>query len=132
MNIFDLHTQVLTDYRDFVRSFLLIADERARQFVDDALEKEARLWPDFLVQVSPSYSAGSAVDQMARQAEITSDTSSVFERPDGRPFKLYRHQEQAIRKALAQESFWRAFGCRSRSRGWYAWKGGVRLHGGQV
>jgi hypothetical protein len=105
MNVFDLHTQVLTDYRDFVRSFLLIADDKASQFVDDALEKEARLWPDFLVQVSPSYSAGSAVDQMARQGEITSDTASVFQRPDGRPFTLYRHQEEAVRKALAGESF---------------------------
>ncbi len=29
--IFDLHTSVLADYRDFVRSFLLTADERALQ-----------------------------------------------------------------------------------------------------
>lgn len=40
MTLFDLHSAVLTDYRDFVRSFLLIADERARQFVDDALDAE--------------------------------------------------------------------------------------------
>jgi hypothetical protein len=30
MTIFDLHSAVLADYRDFIRSFLLIADERAR------------------------------------------------------------------------------------------------------
>ena len=28
--IFDLHRSVLADYRDFVRSFFLIADKRAR------------------------------------------------------------------------------------------------------
>ena len=59
MNIFELHRDVLADYRDFVRSFLMIADEKARRFVDKALEEEARLWPDFLVQVSPSYATAS-------------------------------------------------------------------------
>jgi hypothetical protein len=30
MSIFDLHQSVLADYRDFVRSFFLIADDRGR------------------------------------------------------------------------------------------------------
>ena len=30
MSIFDLHSAVLDDYRDFVRSFFIITDERAR------------------------------------------------------------------------------------------------------
>jgi hypothetical protein len=54
MSIFDLHTAVLADYRDFVRSFFIVADERVRQFVEQALVAEARLWPDFLLQVSPA------------------------------------------------------------------------------
>jgi ATP-dependent helicase YprA (DUF1998 family) len=104
MNIFDLHTQVLTDYRDFVGSFLVIADEKAQQFVDKALEEEARLWPDFLVQVSPSYAIGSSVDQLAQQGKITGETAAIFQ-TDGKAFTLYRHQEEAIRKALAGDSF---------------------------
>jgi hypothetical protein len=28
MNIFDIHSAVLADYRDFIRSFLRIADSR--------------------------------------------------------------------------------------------------------
>jgi ATP-dependent helicase YprA (DUF1998 family) len=104
MNIFDLHRDVLADYRDFVRSFLVIADEKARRFVDRALEEEARLWPDFLVQVSPSYATASSVDQLAQQGSITGETAAIFQR-DGKPFTLYRHQEEAIRKALAGESF---------------------------
>jgi hypothetical protein len=54
MSIFDLHATVLADYRDFVRSFFDIADPRARAFIDHALEDERHLWPDFLLQVSPS------------------------------------------------------------------------------
>lgn len=105
MNVFDLHREVLGDYRDFVRSFLVIADERARKFVDQALEEEARLWPDFLVQVSPSYAAGVTVKQLALEGAISSETAAIFQRPDGNSFTLYRHQEQAIAKALAGESF---------------------------
>ena len=41
MTIFDLHEATLSAYRDFARSFFLIADERARAFVQRALEREA-------------------------------------------------------------------------------------------
>jgi len=47
MSILKLHSQVLADYRDFVRAFFAVADQRAREFVQHALVEEARLWPDF-------------------------------------------------------------------------------------
>jgi len=102
--IFTLHEATLADYRDFVRSFFLIADERARAFVDQALEEEAHLWPEPLVQLSPSYETGPSVDELAREGVIADETARIFCRPDGTPFRLYRHQEEAIRKALAGES----------------------------
>src|SRR6516225_4857348 len=105
MSIFDLHRDVLADYRDFVRSFLVIADEKARRFVDKALEEEARLWPGFLAQVSPSYATGLTVMELARHGAITAETAEVFQRPDGSPFTLYRHQEEAIRRAVTGQSF---------------------------
>jgi len=69
--------------------------------VDEALERETRLWPDFLVQVSPSYATGSPVDQLVQRGEIAAETAAILQRPDGKPFTLYRHQEEAIHKALA-------------------------------
>ena len=44
MSIFSLHSSVLTDYRDFVRSFFSVADDRAREFIDRELVEKARLW----------------------------------------------------------------------------------------
>jgi len=41
--IFDLHSAVLADYRDFVQSFFLIADDRARAFVERSMEEEGHL-----------------------------------------------------------------------------------------
>jgi hypothetical protein len=45
MSVFDLHSQVVADYRDFVRSFFTVADNRAREYVERALVEEAHLRP---------------------------------------------------------------------------------------
>ncbi len=103
--IFNLHRSVLADYRDFVRSFFLIADERARQFVDRALEEEAYLWPEPLIQVSPNFANGATVDELAEEGLITPQTADIFRTSAGKPFRLYRHQDEALRKALQRKSF---------------------------
>jgi hypothetical protein len=105
MNIFDLHRDVLADYRDFVRSFLMIADERARHFVDEALEREARLWPDFLVQVSPSYATGSAVDQFAQQGEIAAESAAIFQR-DGKPLPFIVTKKRPSARRWPTKASW--------------------------
>jgi len=104
MTLFDLHQSVLADYRDFVRSFLLIADDRAREFVNKCLDEEAHLWPDPLVQVSLAYAMGATVDELATPGTISPQTAQIFRNVDGKPFRLYRHQEEAIHKALQGES----------------------------
>lgn len=104
MTIFDLHSAVLDDYRDFVSSFLIISDQRVREFVRQALVEDAHLWPDFLLQVSPSYQRGATVDEMAGTV-IHSETAAIFRTPDGEPFRLYRHQVEALEKARRGESY---------------------------
>ncbi len=103
-SIFDLHAATLKDYRDFVRSFLFIADDRARAFVEQALADESPLWPEPLVQLSPAYELGSSVEDLVREGLLSPETARVFRYPDGRPYRLYRHQEEAVRKALAGKS----------------------------
>jgi len=105
MTIFDLHTAVLADYRDFVRSFILIADERIRRFVDRALDEEAHLWPDFLLQVSPSYERGPTVDELAARGDLHPETARLFRTPAGAPLRLYRHQLQALEQARRGASY---------------------------
>lgn len=105
MTVFDLHTAVLGDYRDFVRSFLVIADQRVRDFVEHSLDVEARLWPDFLLQVSPSYLQTSTVDQLAQSGVIHPETARIFRTADGKPFTLYQHQVEAVDKARHNESY---------------------------
>ncbi|MBI5528738.1 MAG: DEAD/DEAH box helicase [Deltaproteobacteria bacterium] len=105
MSIFDLHAAVIADYRDFVRSFFTIADERARAFVGKALDEEARLWPDFLLQLSPSYLRAQSVDELAGAGKIHNETARIFRTPEDKPFSLYQHQVEALDMALGGESY---------------------------
>lgn len=80
MNIFDLHASVVADYRDFVRSFFTVADDRARAFVEQTLDAEARLWPDFLLQISPSYDRVTKVICVPRAARASTGRTAFLRR----------------------------------------------------
>ncbi|GAB4495769.1 MAG: DEAD/DEAH box helicase [Anaerolineales bacterium] len=105
MTIFDLHAAVLNEYRDFVRSFIQIADERIRAFVNHELDNTMRLWPDFLLQVSPAYERTANVDELAQSGSLHPETARIFRSPHGAPYTLYRHQQQALEKARRGESY---------------------------
>jgi hypothetical protein len=89
MTIFDLHAAVLSDYRDFVRSFIHIADARIRDYVERALDEEAHLWPDFLLQLSPAYQRGASVDDLAQRGSLHPDE---WREANGRIKTTYRER----------------------------------------
>ncbi len=103
-SLFDLHAAAIADYRDFVSSFFHIADERARAFVEATIREQGYLWPEPLLQLSPAYAMGVTIDELAREGRIMPETARIFRRGDGRPIRLYRHQEEAICNALAGKS----------------------------
>lgn len=105
MSVFDLHSQVLADYRDFVRSFFTVADDRAREYVERALVEEARLWPDFLLQVSPSYVRTNTVDELAGRGELRKETAQFFRTSEGDAYRLYQHQVEALELAGRRDSY---------------------------
>jgi len=49
MSIFDLCHSVINEYSKYVQSFLSIADERIRAFIEESLLKNQALWPDALL-----------------------------------------------------------------------------------
>jgi ATP-dependent helicase YprA (DUF1998 family) len=135
MSIFNLHANVLDDYRDFVRSFFTVADDRAREFIERELVAEARLWPEALLQVSPSYARVASVDELADRGVILRETAQIFrtesgspleilelnERantaaPQGQPFYLYQHQVEALERAGRRERVTSSPAARVRAR----------------
>lgn len=105
MSIFTLHSSVLADYRDFVRSFFTAADDRAREFIERELLEQARLWPEALLQVSPSYARVVSVDELAVRGTLAEETARIFRNERGEPFVLYQHQAEAMDKAGRGESY---------------------------
>jgi Lhr-like helicase/vacuolar-type H+-ATPase subunit H len=105
VSIFELHSRALEEYRDFVGSFVNVADERLRGFVQRLLEEEQHLWPEPLVQLSPAYRRDVTVEELVRRGVLHPETARIFRRPDGTSYRLYRHQVEAIGKAAAGESF---------------------------
>jgi len=105
MTVFDLHANVLDDYSAFVRSFIHIADPRISEFVEQALNQQGHLWPDFLLQVSPAYAREDSVDELAAHGVLHPETARIFRDEKGTPYRLYRHQVQAIEKARAGRSY---------------------------
>src|SRR5258708_3697666 len=91
MGIFDLHFNVLADYRDFVRSFFTVADDRAREFIERELVTETRLWPEALLQVSPSYARVASVDELAERTEVLAGPPPATG-PTPRPRRIERLQ----------------------------------------
>ncbi len=109
MDVFRLHSQMLGDYAAYTKSFIRIADERIRSEVDREI-RDGLLWPDPLLQLNPSFDAGSSIDALVTEGLLHEDCAKIFrikasQNDFGRPLRLHKHQEQAIRIAAKNEPY---------------------------
>ncbi len=102
--IFALHQAVLEDYRNFIASFVRVADDRIRRFVDEVLLEQNHLWPEPLLQLSPAYRVEADVDELARSGLLHPETAQVFRRGSS-PYRLFAHQVAALRAAAEDRSY---------------------------
>jgi superfamily II DNA/RNA helicase len=105
MSIFEVHQKALERYRDFIESFIRVADPRLEGFVRRYLREDKELWPEPFLQLSPGYALGPDVDALAQEGLLHPTTARVFRRRDGAPYRLFRHQVEAIRRAREGRSF---------------------------
>jgi superfamily II DNA/RNA helicase len=105
MSIFRLHQSVIDDYSQYVQSFFSFTDERIREFIEESLIKKRELWPDVLIQVNPSYEYASTVDALVEKGKLHPLCSEIFRNRSETSLKLFRHQQEAIEKALTREHF---------------------------
>lgn len=104
MDVFRLRERVVGTYERYVRSFLKIRDERIRRFAEEELDN-GLLWPDPLLQLNPAYEPGATVPELVRQGVLREETARFFRKPDGSPIRLYKHQEEALERALRREPY---------------------------
>ena len=103
MNIFDLRDAVVDDYLEYVKGFINISDpdvdQTVRKSVDDGL-----LSPESIVQLNPSYEQGESIENLVEEGVLHPDCAEIF-RFNGAPMKFYKHQTDAIRRAVRGEDY---------------------------
>ena len=104
MDAFALRQQILKVYSDYVHSFLKIRDENIRRLVKEKLV-EGVLWPEPLVQLNPSYEDAADVGDLVDEGVLHPLCAQVFMDGEGKPFRLYCHQEEALRVAARHEPY---------------------------
>ena len=110
MDVFDLRRNLVSDYRDYTRSFIKIRDPWIKGFVDDILGAEG-FWPEPLLQLNPTFRSGGTIDDLVDEGILHPECSRLF-RIDksetdhrGRQLLLHQHQRDAILKAKEGRSY---------------------------
>ncbi len=109
MNVFELRQDLLASYAAYIRSFIQIRDPAIRQRVEEELDS-GLLWPETLIQLNPSFEPGRTIDELVDQGVLHAGCRKVFRikpdlQSDGRPLRLHRHQEEAIRVARGGNNY---------------------------
>lgn len=99
LDAFDLRDAAVGQYRDYVRSFITIRDDRVRAKVDETLDG-GLLWPDPWVQVNPRFLSTDTVAGLSTAPGLLDRrTADLFVTDSGDPFRLYQHQVEALQAA---------------------------------
>jgi len=101
MSIFDFCNRIIEDYGYYVRSFLNIEDKAIREFVGKELSS---LWAEALLQLNPTYEMAETVKELCSQGKLHPVCAEIF-LYKGNSIRLYRHQQEAIERALRRRHF---------------------------
>ncbi len=104
MSIFSVRQAVVDEYREYVQSFLRIADPRIEARVREELLENHVLWPDALLQLNPTYAWGEPIEDLVHSGRLHPECARLFRRGD-EPYRLHKHQSDAINLALEGQSY---------------------------
>lgn len=96
-NIFDLHTDILDDYKLYIDSFINISDPKIKQTVKEEFEK-GEMYPEPLVQFNPSFEPGGKVEDLVKEGVLTKEFNDIFYDDENKSWSIYKHQSEAIKK----------------------------------
>ncbi len=91
MDAFKPHRQVIDSYRDYLKSFVKIKDDRIRKFVEDKFEEPGFI-PEPIIQFNPSYLRSETLVDLQSQGKIHPELINIFGN-----FRLYKHQIEGVK-----------------------------------
>ena len=109
VDVFRLRNNVITDYSNYVRSFLTIRNEKIERLVRDEMEG-GFLWPDPLIQLNPAFEPGESLETLIKNEELHPECINIFRDKGedgsvGPPFRLHQHQVEGLRAARAGDNY---------------------------
>ncbi len=99
MDAFKTRENVVKQYRDYLISFLSIADERIKEEVAKSFEGSGFI-PEPLIQFNPSFQKGESLEDLQRAGEIHPNVKTAFGK-----YNLYKHQIEALRIGMSGKGF---------------------------
>ena len=91
LDVFRLRESVVSEYRDYVQSFVQVLDPRIDGYVKRMLA-QGTLWPDTVLQLNPAFEMDQTLGQLAASGDLMPETARFF----GEHVNLYKHQREAI------------------------------------
>lgn len=108
MDVFDLRDKIVSDYQEYVSSFVQLQDSRIREYVQGQLNA-GTLWPEPLLQLNPAFERGASIEELVTQEILHPECSRIFRLGKGSsseaPLVLHKHQEEAVRIATSGEHY---------------------------
>jgi superfamily II DNA/RNA helicase/very-short-patch-repair endonuclease len=103
-NIFDLHKDILDDYKLYINSFINIVDKKILATVQREFNS-GNLYPEPLVQFNPSFESGGKVEDLVTAKILVEDFNNIFYDETGKSWSIYKHQTEAIIKGNEGKDF---------------------------
>ncbi|WP_240656539.1 protein kinase [Streptomyces sp. V2] len=112
MDVFEVHKQLIKDYRSFTEGGTIIRDDRIQAYVEEDLDSKSQ-WPNPWLSLNPFFKNGGSVTELAGQQVLHPECARIFQAnktkdstvPDGRPLSLHQHQYEAIVAAASGASY---------------------------
>ena len=100
LDVFRLKDSVVSEYRDYLQSFVQVLDPRIDEYVTEMLAR-GTLWPEAVLQLNPAFEMDLTLEELANQGLLTEETAKFF----GPELRLYQHQREALDIGLGEESY---------------------------
>lgn len=99
MDAFFTHKKIISDYRDYLKSFLSISDLRIQDEVSKSFEG-AGFIPDPLIQFNPAYQVDKSLSDLVDEGKVNDKLPRTLGE-----YKLFNHQIEALTLGLDGKGF---------------------------
>jgi ATP-dependent helicase YprA (DUF1998 family) len=110
LDVFEVHRNLVADYRSFTSGFVDVRDPRIAQHVQTQLDSGVQ-WPDPWLSLNPSFASGGTIADLVQTGSLHPECARIFRRKRDvhdlgtETLTLHRHQREAVEAAASGASY---------------------------